>query len=119
MYRRCKFNNRITYVGEERFDSKLEANHYLILKQLEKKGDISFLVRQPPYKIYITNFKTNRHAFCCTYKADFTFYDNRSHKDRVIDSKGLDTAYSKLKRKMVLIQHDIKVELWTNKTKLF
>ena len=146
--KKSKFNNKITFVGTERFHSQLEAEHYKRLLYLEKLGYVKDIVRQPPYKIYIHSAKEEfylnkksllevrsytdlvsfvRHflkltsapkRWVCTYYADFKFWDNRTNKERVSDSKGLDTAYSKLKRKMVLLQYDIKVEVWKKDIKI-
>lgn len=115
--RKSKFNNKITFVGEERFHSQLEAEHYKQLLYLEKMGYVKDIVRQPPYRVFLHDESMKRH-YLCTYKADFKFWDNRTNKERISDSKGLDTAYSKLKRKMVLLQYHIKVEVWKKGIKI-
>jgi hypothetical protein len=47
--------------------------------------------------------------------ADFTFYDEREKRDRVVDVKGFRTEVFKLKAKLFAARHPLlTLELWTN-----
>lgn len=107
-----KFNNQPIWVGNVYFQSKLEANHYLQLLDLLSTGAIERLELQPSYPIYVPNLETNQLMKCGEYRADFRFFDNRTNQLRVADSKGMDLALSKFKRKQVNWQYGINVEVW-------
>jgi hypothetical protein len=87
------------------FDSKREAHRYLSLKILQKGGKIRDLELQPTYRIEINGVPV------CKVKLDFRYWDNEQGMQVVEDSKGVDNAVSKLKRKMVLAQHGVEVRL--------
>ena len=78
------------------FDSKLEYNHYLLLKAKEQKGVISHLKRQ--VRIKLGNAKECK----VYYIADFVFYDNIENIWVVMDSKGVATDTFKVKLKWLL-----------------
>lgn len=85
------------------FDSKGEAGRYSYLRRLEQIGLISDLVLQPTYLITIDGIKI------CKVILDFAYIDTVSGGWVFEDFKGVDTAISKLKRKLVEAQHKIKV----------
>ena len=87
-------NTRVTYNGIQ-FDSKKELSRYLVLKDMEDRGEISKLELQPPFSIYINGVRI------CLYKADFCYYNNNTCKRVVEDTKGFRTEVYKLKKKMV------------------
>lgn len=87
------------------FDSKREAHRYLTLKILQKGGLIQNLELQPTYSIDING------QHLCKVKLDFRYWDNEQGKQVVEDSKGVDNAVSKLKRKLVLALHGVEVRL--------
>lgn len=92
-------NNKVTYDGII-FDSKKEAQRYAELKMLERVGKIKELKRQVPFtlipKICDQNGK---------YYADFVYMLNG--KLVVEDTKGVRTAEYKIKKKLMLYQHNI------------
>jgi hypothetical protein len=47
----------------------------------------------------------------CTYRSDFTFWDVKEGRRRVIDVKGMQTPLFKLKKKVVEAFLDITIEL--------
>lgn len=98
-----KYKNEHTEIDGFKFDSKKEAEYYLILKDREKRGEIRHLNRQ--YKIIIqpafTDSKGNK-IRAITYKADFYFYDVKLKAWRIIDVKGFKTEVYKLKKKLLL-----------------
>jgi hypothetical protein len=101
-----KYKNKKIIIDNITFDSKLEGKHYNQLKLLEQAGEIKDLELQPRYDLIINDVKIG------FYKADFRFFDIKEDRERVIDSKGMDTPVSKLKRKMVKAVYGVDVELW-------
>ena len=101
-----KYRNKKTVIDGITFDSKLEGKHYSQLKLLMRAGEIKDLELQPRYDLIINDVKVG------FYKGDFRFFDLKEDRQRVVDSKGMDTPLSKLKRKMVKAIYDIDVEVW-------
>lgn len=88
-----KYNSTKTVVDGITFDSKAEAKRYGQLKILQRAGTISGLELQPKFVCIINKKKV------CTYKADFTYFEN--HVRVVEDVKGFKTATYRLKKKLV------------------
>ena len=102
-----KYKAKSSYEDGYRFLSQLELGRYRQLKLLTKaKGQdqIYDLAVHPKYPIFINQ------AFICMVELDFQYRDSRETL-RVEDTKGVDTALSKLKRKLVEAVHNVKVEL--------
>ena len=99
-------NNKVEYDGII-FDSQKEAQRYAELKLLEKVGKIKDLKRQVPFtlipKILDQNGKVIQRA--CKYYADFVYTLNG--KLVVEDVKGVRTQVYKIKKKLMLYQHNI------------
>lgn len=85
------------------FDSKKEAHRYYELSILQAAGEISDLQRQVTYEL-IPKQDGERP---CTYKADFVYRENG--KTVVEDVKGVRTDAYKIKRKLMLWVHGIKI----------
>lgn len=102
--KRTKFGNVKTVVDGIKFDSKLEARRYQALKILEKIGEISNLVLQEPF-IVIPKQKGER---ATVYKADFSYQDFEGNKI-VEDTKGIKTTEYIMKRKLMLLVHNIRI----------
>lgn len=45
-----KYNNKVTHIGNLRFDSKKEYEYYLKLLSLKKAGVVKYFVMQKDYK---------------------------------------------------------------------
>ncbi len=90
-----KFNARKTTVTGILFDSKLEANRYIFLKEQERKGNIKDLEMQQPYDIEINGMHV------CKYVSDFCYTNNISGLFVVEDAKGNLTPIYKLKKKLM------------------
>jgi hypothetical protein len=90
---RSKYSNKWTEVDGIKFQSKLEADRYIILKQYESEGVIQGLELQRSFKF------ENNGVKICDYRADFVY----KYKGREIveDAKGQLTDVFKLKRKMM------------------
>ena len=84
------------------FDSEKERNYYLILKDGERRGEIVDLRRQVEIEIqpgFI--LPSGEKIRPITYRADFTYYDNRDSSVHIIDVKGYKTEIYKLKKKLL------------------
>jgi len=106
MPHKSKYKNIKIKIDNITFDSKLEGKHYSDLKLLVRAGAIKDLELQPRYDLIINDVKIG------FYKADFRFFDIKENRERVIDSKGVDTVVSMLKRKMVKAIYGVDVEIW-------
>lgn len=95
-YRNCK-----TRIGGRTFDSKLEAKRWLVLKDKEKRGEISDLQCQPHFPLYAAYGMSSYPV--CVYKPDFQYIEN----DRLVccDTKGVSTALFNLKAKIFRINY--------------
>lgn len=98
-----KYNNKITYIDNIRFDSRKEAMHYVYLKDLERKGVIHNLQLQVPFPFIYEGKKFFK------YVADFVYEDEFGQ--HVIDVKGVKTAVFKLKKKLIEAQYKIEIEI--------
>lgn len=108
-------------VNGEVFDSKKEARRWQELRLLEKAGEISDLRRQvkyiliPAQKEYkveiLKNGSPKRTERVvereCTYVADFVYEENG--KTIVEDAKGMKTEVYRIKKKLMLYVHGIKI----------
>ena len=86
------------------FDSVKEFHRYGCLQLLERAGKISDLKRQVKFEL-IPKQDGERAVH---YVADFTYYENG--KLVVEDTKGFKTDAYKLKRKLMLWVHHIKIK---------
>ena len=104
---RNKYNARKTYIDDIKFDSKREAERYLVLREKEKRGQIENLELQveielqPPFRDF-----ENKTVRAIKYRMDFRYtLPSLDGKDSIVvweDVKGYRTDSYKLKRKMVL-----------------
>lgn len=101
--KRSKYKNEPIKYDGHKFDSKKEAEYYLILKDREKKGEIRYLKLQYPIEIQPAfTDRQGKKIRAITYKADFYFYDRIRKSWRIIDVKGFKTDVYKLKKKLLL-----------------
>ena len=101
-----RYGAQKTTIDNITFASKKEANYYLVLRDLLRRGEISNLGFQPKFKVQIND----KHY--CTYTADFVYYDKIGEKHIVeVKSSGTrkDAAY-RLRRKAAELYHDMKIE---------
>ena len=118
-----KYHSKKTVVDGITFDSKKEAKRYCELRTLEKAGAIQNLCLQVKYELipaqyeYIERYsdKTGKRLkdkkkcieSACSYYADFTYIENGELV--VEDTKGFRTPDYKIKRKLMLWVHGIKI----------
>ena len=106
------------------FDSKAEFNRWCELRLLERGGKISGLKRQVEFELIPTQRETNTEVYKagpqkglpkpgaviekpCKYVADFTYYQNGKYI--VEDAKGCKTEAYKIKKKLMLYVHGIRI----------
>jgi hypothetical protein len=111
-----KYNN----TRSNGFDSKREERRYNVLRLQELKGEITGLKRQVPYELIPVQREPDRVGprgglirgkvieRSVTYIADFVYY--RNGELVVEDSKGFRTAEYRLKRKLMLWVHGIRIK---------
>lgn len=95
---------KVTAPDGQVFDSQKEYNRWCNLRLLERAGRISDLKRQVSYELIP---KQNGER-ACTYVADFVYLENG--KLVVEDCKGFRTEGYKIKRKLMLWVHNIKIK---------
>lgn len=106
---RSKYRNVRTLVGGEVFDSKREAEYWMLLKAREALKEISGLCRQVPFALWAPSDKSENHVQVSSYIADFTFYDIEGRR-HVVDAKGKRTQMYALKKKWLELQNGIVIE---------
>ena len=103
--KRGKYNNKKT----NGYHSKVESEHAVELRLLQKGGYIKDLREQVKYQLippqYIDGKCVERG---CSYIADFVY--NEGGKTVVVDVKGVRTPEYVIKRKLMLLVHKIKIK---------
>lgn len=95
-------NDKPTWNGIT-FDSRAECNRYILLSDMEKKGEISNLRHQVPFEIQ-PGFEIHGHKQrAIKYVADFVYTDSNG-VEHVEDVKGMATKEYIIKRKMMAYQ---------------
>ena len=108
MYKQSKYHNKTVIVDGIKFDSKKEAVRYCELTLLERAGVIKDLKLQVKFEL-IPKQKGER---ACDYIADFTYFEedqNGEWQYIVEDCKGVRTDVYKIKRKLMLYVHKIRI----------
>jgi hypothetical protein len=113
-----KYNNHKVRCCGETFDSMLECERYKYLKVLEQQKVISNLQRQVKY-VLLPSQKDSRTQKTIereiTYLADFVY--EKGSQTIVEDVKGLRTDVYKIKRKLMLYFHNIRIKEVTKEMK--
>ena len=104
MFRRfSKYNAKKVEVDGIKFDSKVEAEYYLHLKEMQEKKEIQGFERQVKMTLqdsfYLEGVKGKIRAI--TYVVDFKITENDG-SNTYIDVKGIETDVFKMKRKMFM-----------------
>lgn len=115
-----KYRNKKVVRNGITYDSQKEANRHAVLKLLERSGKISNLQRQVKFILIPAQYEPDTIGKRggvkkgkliereCSYIADFVYEENG--KKVVEDTKGFRTADYKIKRKLMLFMHDIKIK---------
>lgn len=115
---RSKYNNRKVRCLGETFDSMLECERYKYLKALEQQKVISNLRRQVKYVLLPSQKDSKTQKTIereILYLADFVY--EKGSQTIVEDVKGMKTDVYKIKRKLMLYFHGIKIKEVTKEVK--
>ena len=105
---RSKYHAKKTVVDGITFDSKREADRYLVLKSMEEDGDIEDLRRQVRYEL-IPGFDVDgRHYRPAYYVADFVYRE--AGKEVIEDVKGMRTDVYRLKSKLFARRYGMNIK---------
>ena len=106
-----KYNAKRVAVDGKKFDSRAEAERYLLLKDRQKRGEISGLECQHKFRIIEAQSDGRHRLYAAHYIADFVYYENG--KMIVEDVKGCKkgVAYQlfSLKKKLMFQKYGIYV----------
>ena len=105
-----KYHSIATEFHGRKFDSRKEARRYAELSLMERSGEIRGLQTQVPFVLIPAQRDGNGRVIerAVTYKADFV-YNDRAGNLIVEDTKGYRTEVYKIKRKLMLKVHGIRV----------
>lgn len=97
-HERSKYHAKRTSVDGIVFDSRREADRYLVLKSMEEDGTIEDLRRQVRYELVPAFDVDGKHYRPVCYVADFVYVEDG--KEVVEDVKGMKTDVYRLKSKL-------------------
>lgn len=97
-----KYHARKILIDNILFDSKREANRYLVLKSMQQAGEIQDLILQPSFDL-----KVDGGIVVGKYFADFKY--RVGMKVVIEDAKGVRTDVYRLKKKIVEAVYKIKI----------
>jgi hypothetical protein len=104
-----KYGNRAVTLNGEKFDSHKEARRYGELVLLERAGQISNLERQVRFELIPSQYRDGKCVErAAHYIADFVYMEDG--KKVVEDTKGFRTKDYILKRKLMLMVHNIRIK---------
>lgn len=103
-----KYHAKKITVGGDTFDSKKEYRRFLELDLMNRSGKISNLRRQVKFVLIPAQRENGKLVEReCAYYADFTY--NQDGRYVVEDTKGVRTDAYRIKRKLMLYVHGIRV----------
>lgn len=109
---RNKYKASKIETDDGRFDSKLEFKRWVYLRQLEKFGVITNLMRQVPFTLIPSQYKYGKCIFReCRYVADFTYTIAETGEYIVEDTKGIVLDVFRIKQKLMYFVHGIVVQV--------
>lgn len=107
---RSKYHAKKTVVDGITFDSRREADRYLVLKDMEEDGIIEDLRRQVRYELVPAFDVDARHYRPVYYVADFVYLDKETGKEVVEDVKGMRTDVYRLKSKLFAKRYGMSIK---------
>jgi hypothetical protein len=109
MRKPTKYGNRVVTLNGKKFDSNKEARRYGELVLLERAGQISNLERQVRFELIPSQYRDGKCVErAAHYIADFVYMEDG--KKVVEDTKGFRTKDYILKRKLMLMVHNIRIK---------
>lgn len=103
-----KYRARKTTVDGITFDSRKEADRYLVLKDMEEDGLIENLRRQARYELVPAFDVDGRHYRPVYYVADFVYVEDG--REVVEDVKGMRTDVYRLKSKLFARRYGMSIK---------
>lgn len=104
----AKYHNRKVTRDGETFDSVKEYRRFCELRLLERAGAVTDLQRQVKFELIPAQRIDGKVAErACSYVADFVYMENGQQV--VEDAKGMRTQEYRLKRKLMLWVHGIRI----------
>lgn len=104
---RSKYHARKTVIDGITFDSRREADRYLVLKSMEEEGLIENLRRQVRYELIPAFDVDGKHYRPVSYAADFVYVEDG--KEVVEDVKGMRTDVYRLKSKLFAYRYGMNI----------
>lgn len=105
---RSKYHAKKTCVDGITFDSRKEADRYLVLKGMEEDGSIEDLRRQVRYELVPAFDVDGRHYRPVCYVADFVYREDG--REVVEDVKGARTDVYRLKSKLFARRYGMSIK---------
>lgn len=103
-----KYKNKKVVYKDMKFDSKKEYLRYLVLEDMQRKGEISEMKIQVPF-VLVPPFELNGKKYKgIRYIADFVY--KKDGKVIVEDTKGYRTDVYKIKKKLMAYIHKIEIK---------
>lgn len=115
-----KYGNNRVFRNGQWFDSEHEADRFFELSMMQRAGLISELQTQVPFELIPTQREPDtvgkrggiKQGKCieksCVYYADFVYKDSNGNTV-VEDAKGMKTEAYKIKKKLMLYRHGIRI----------
>ena len=100
------YNKKTQTIDGMVFDSRKEALRYGELKLMERAGLVKDIQTQVKFEL-IPKQDGER---ACYYIADFVYTDCETGQKAVEDTKGYKTEVYRIKRKLMLYRHNIKIK---------
>ncbi len=107
---RSKYHAKKTVVDGIAFDSRKEADRYLVLSGMEEDGTIEDLRRQVRYELIPAFDVDGKHYRPVFYVADFVYVDKETGDEVVEDVKGMRTDTYRLKSKLFARRYDMSIK---------
>lgn len=105
---RSKYHAKKTVVDGITFDSRKEADRYLVLKGMEEDGSIEGLRRQVRYELIPAFDVEGKHYRPVFYVADFVYREDG--REVVEDVKGVRTDVYRLKSKLFARRYGMSIK---------
>lgn len=107
-----KYGNKKIQVGDKVFDSLREARRYSELCLLQRGGYIKDLELQKKFVLIPSQYDKHKRLLEreCSYYADFCYVDTDTNETIVEDTKGFRTDVYKIKKKLMLYVHNIRIK---------
>lgn len=106
-----KYRNVKVTIDGQRFDSKREAEYWLLLKERERRGEITGLKRQIPFALYAPDDRVTSARMkvqIAEYVADYVY--DEAGVEHVVDAKARRICPYPLKKKWLELQSGIRIE---------